>query len=130
MPGPRRSWAGGRASPPHTRGSRTRSPPSAGGEYPARSVTRAELDSKHLAELHARAAELGIPGYRKLRREELIAELLARDGGETVADGAEAEEPEAEGSPEAEVEGGEKAEGEEPPAEKKRGREEAVGEPV
>src|SRR5712691_9708419 len=111
MPGPRRSWAGGRASPPHTRGSRTRSPPSAGGEYPARSVTRAELDSKHLAELHARAAQLGIPGYRKLRRDELIAELLDRDGGETGPEQAEVEEAEAERPPEAEVEGDEDTEG-------------------
>jgi transcription termination factor Rho len=93
-------------------------------------VTRAELDPKHLAELHVRAAALGIPGYRKLRREELIAELLDRDGGETVAEEAEAEEAEAERPPEAEVGGGEDAEGEEPPAEKKRGREEAAGEPA
>jgi len=34
-----------------------------------------ELNDLHLAELHERAAEAGIPGYRKLRREELIEAL-------------------------------------------------------
>jgi transcription termination factor Rho len=39
-------------------------------------MTKAELESKHLAELHSLAADAGIPGYRMLRREELIAKLL------------------------------------------------------
>ena len=41
------------------------------------------LDEAHLAELHARASELGVPAYRLLRREELIAviELRERRGG-------------------------------------------------
>lgn len=43
-------------------------------------MTKAELESKHLAELHALAAEAGVPRYRMLRREELV-EALA-DGGE------------------------------------------------
>lgn len=34
-----------------------------------------DLSKLHLADLHERAAERGIPGYRKLRREELIERL-------------------------------------------------------
>jgi hypothetical protein len=40
-------------------------------------MTKTELESKHLAELHALAAEAGIPGYRMLGREELIEKLTA-----------------------------------------------------
>lgn len=39
-------------------------------------MNRAELESKHIAELHALAAEAGVSGYRMLRREELIEKLL------------------------------------------------------
>ena len=38
-------------------------------------MTNTELESKHLAELHALAADAGVPGYRMLRREELIEKL-------------------------------------------------------
>lgn len=38
-------------------------------------MTKAELESKHLAELHALAAEAGVPSYRMLRREELVEKL-------------------------------------------------------
>jgi hypothetical protein len=43
-------------------------------------MTKAELESKHLAELHTLAAEAGVPSYRMLRREELI-EKLSGGGG-------------------------------------------------
>jgi transcription termination factor Rho len=39
-----------------------------------------ELADRHLADLHALAAELGVPGFRLLRRPELIAEIEAREG--------------------------------------------------
>ncbi len=39
-------------------------------------MTKAELESKHLSDLHALAAEAGVPGYRMLRRAELIEKLL------------------------------------------------------
>ncbi len=39
-------------------------------------VTKAELESKHLAELHALAADAGVPRYRMLPRTELIEKLL------------------------------------------------------
>jgi hypothetical protein len=35
-------------------------------------MTKTELESKHIAELHALAAEAEVPRYRMLRREELI----------------------------------------------------------
>lgn len=38
-------------------------------------MTKAELESKHLAELHALAAEAGVPRYRMLPRAELIEAL-------------------------------------------------------
>jgi transcription termination factor Rho len=38
-----------------------------------------KLEELHLADLHKRAADLGIPGYRLLRREQLIAEVGGRD---------------------------------------------------
>jgi len=42
-------------------------------------MTKAELESKHLAELHTLAAEAAVPGYRMLPRAELIERLA---GGE------------------------------------------------
>lgn len=42
------------------------------------------LRNEHLARLHARAAELGIPRYRLLPREQLIEEIAARGGGEAA----------------------------------------------
>ncbi len=44
-------------------------------------MTKTELESKHLSELHSLAAEAGVPRYRMLRREELIEKLLDGDGG-------------------------------------------------
>jgi hypothetical protein len=40
-------------------------------------MTKAELEPKHLAELHALAAERGLPRYRMLPRAELIEKLAA-----------------------------------------------------
>ncbi len=47
-------------------------------------MTKTELESKHIAELHALAAQAGVPKYRMLRREELIEKLAdgESDGGE------------------------------------------------
>jgi len=57
--------------------------------YPAAAMAE-RLQDLHLADLHARAAELGVPRYRMLRRKELVAEITERDGGA----GAEMEEEE------------------------------------
>ena len=45
-------------------------------------MSKAELERKHLADLHALAAAAGVPRYRMLRREELVEELLVRGNGE------------------------------------------------
>ena len=45
-------------------------------------LDRAELERSPLADLHAIASELGIEGYRKLRRDELIDSLLRQSGGD------------------------------------------------
>jgi Rho termination factor-like protein len=45
-------------------------------------MNKAELESKHLAELHELAAKANVPRYRMLRRAELI-EKLADGGGDT-----------------------------------------------
>jgi len=42
-------------------------------------MTKSELESKPLAELHALAAEADVPRYRMLRREELIEKLAGGD---------------------------------------------------
>jgi hypothetical protein len=44
-------------------------------------MNKAELESKHLAELHALAAEAGVERYRMLPRNELVAKLADGDGG-------------------------------------------------
>ena len=48
-------------------------------------LDRAELERSPLADLHAIASELGIEGFRALRRGELIDALLAQGGGEAPA---------------------------------------------
>jgi transcription termination factor Rho len=48
-------------------------------------MAEADLADKHLAELHALAAEAGVPGYRLLRREELV-ERLADAGIESASE--------------------------------------------
>jgi hypothetical protein len=50
-------------------------------------MTKTELESKHLSELHALAAEAGIDRYRMLPRAELIDRLAGGEGGEAAAGG-------------------------------------------
>ncbi|HET7574456.1 MAG TPA: hypothetical protein VFJ99_05015 [Solirubrobacterales bacterium] len=47
-------------------------------------MTKAELESKHLSDLHLLASEAGVPKYRMLSRAELI-ERLAEGGGDADA---------------------------------------------
>src|SRR4051812_27912700 len=49
-------------------------------------LDRKELEESPLSDLHTIASELGIEGYRRLRREELI-DALAGDGGTKGAGG-------------------------------------------
>jgi transcription termination factor Rho len=44
-------------------------------------MTKAELENKHLGELHSLAAEAGVERYRMLPRAELIAKLAGGDSG-------------------------------------------------
>ena len=48
-------------------------------------LDRSALEDSPLADLHAIASELGIDGFRRLRKEELIDAILARQGGEATA---------------------------------------------
>ncbi len=50
-------------------------------------MTKAELESKHLSDLHALAAEAGVERYRMLTRGELIAKLSDGDRGGGGGDG-------------------------------------------
>ena len=45
-------------------------------------LQRRELEDSPLADLHAIASELGIEGYRALRREDLVGAILTAQGGE------------------------------------------------
>ncbi len=50
-----------------------------------------KLAALHLADLHARAAELGVPRFRLLRREDLAREIETRGGGEGAGGEAQRE---------------------------------------
>src|SRR4051812_38333387 len=52
-------------------------------------LDRKELEQSPLADLHAIASELGIEGYRRLRREELIDALLAGGNGADPEEGGD-----------------------------------------
>src|SRR5690606_13002998 len=63
------------------------SPPTNPSEGDRMSVlTREALEASPLADLHAIAAELGLDGYRLLRKPELIDRILERQGGEEAAE--------------------------------------------
>src|SRR3954447_20536812 len=56
-----------------------------------------ELQASPLADLHALAAELGLESFRRLRKEELIKQIVVAQGGEMPAasdDDDGADEPE------------------------------------
>jgi hypothetical protein len=55
-------------------------------------MNKTELESKHISDLHALAAEADVLRYRMLSREELIAKLSEGDGGSN-AGSREAEKP-------------------------------------
>jgi transcription termination factor Rho len=57
-------------------------------------LERSALEDSPLADLHAIASELGVDGFRRLRREALIESILDRQGGAPGAAPAEEAEPE------------------------------------
>src|SRR5215211_2256707 len=58
-------------------------------------LDRSELEQSPLADLHLLANELGVDGFRRLRREELIDAIVSRQSGDDVgaAEPAEPAEP-------------------------------------
>ena len=62
-------------------------------------LDRSELEQSPLADLHVLANELGVDGFRRLRKEELIDAIVARQSGDEPA-----AEPEVEPEPEVVVE--------------------------
>ncbi len=56
-------------------------------------MERSELEASPLADLHAIADQVGLDGFRRLRKAELIEAILERTGGETGKTGGLAEEP-------------------------------------
>jgi transcription termination factor Rho len=68
-------------------------------------MAESSLPDKHLSELHAEAARLGVPKYRMLRRERLVEAIAERGGGEQAPE----EEPEPEEPDEEPEPSGEKA---------------------
>jgi transcription termination factor Rho len=57
-------------------------------------IQRKELEASPLADLHAIASELGLEGFRRMRRPDLIAAILEAQGGEGAPAVAEGEERE------------------------------------
>jgi transcription termination factor Rho len=59
-------------------------------------ISRSALESSSLADLHEIASELALDGYRRLRKADLVAAIIERQGGEAgeepeaIANGAEA----------------------------------------
>src|SRR3954465_13279786 len=83
-------------------------------------LDRSALEASPLADLHAIASELGIDGFRRLRREALIDAVLERQGGGGEAQPESAPEVEAAaGETGGEAESGEEAE---TPARRRRRR--------
>jgi transcription termination factor Rho len=95
-------------------------------------VSKAELERKHLADLHALAAEAGVPRFRTLRREELVEELLVRGDRGNGGDEREAETADEEERPRRRRRrGGSRTRTRERRAEEsEEGEEEPAGEPV
>jgi len=50
-------------------------------------LSRSALESSPLADLHAIASELGIDGFRRLRKAELVDRIVAHQGGDGEAEG-------------------------------------------
>jgi transcription termination factor Rho len=63
-------------------------------------ISRSALESSSLADLHEIASELGLDGYRRLRKADLIGAIIERQGGDVDA-GADAAPEEGEAAAEA-----------------------------
>jgi transcription termination factor Rho len=56
-------------------------------------LSRSALESSPLADLHEIALELGLDGFRRLRKADLVDAILERQGGEPEADAEPDAEP-------------------------------------
>src|SRR4051812_4751086 len=84
-------------------------------------LPRSALEESPLADLHVLAAELGIDGYRRLRKAELIDRIVgAQDGDDVAEDGVTDEDAGADADADAEADEPQ-ADAEERPA-RRRGR--------
>src|SRR3954447_5571684 len=84
-------------------------------------LDRSALEQSPLADLHLLANELGVDGFRRLRKPELVDAILARQGGEEQAAAPEAE-VEADVGVEVEVEVERDSESADEPRRSRRGR--------
>src|SRR5438067_11953674 len=83
-----------------------------------------ELEASPLADLHAIAAELGLEGFRRLRKDDLIKQIVAAQGGAPASgEAAEAETTEPE-EPDADADADREAVHEADPAQAAPAREE------
>lgn len=58
-------------------------------------ITRSALEASPLADLHAIASELGVDGYRRLRKADLVEKIIEVQGGDGAEADAAAAEPDA-----------------------------------
>src|SRR4051812_1505229 len=63
-----------------------------------------ELQASPLADLHALAAELGLEGFRRLRKDQLIEQIVSAQGGELPSVDDEPAVPDVDVAPEPEAE--------------------------
>lgn len=94
-------------------------------------MTKSELESKHIAELHALAAEAGVPRYRMLPREELVEKLAGTTPAKAEKKAERGERPQRERPPRRRRErpSGERSQRERPPKERPA-KEDVAPEPI
>jgi transcription termination factor Rho len=66
-------------------------------------LDRSDLEASPLADLHVIASELGLDGFRRLRKAQLIDAIVERQGGEAAGDATEADDAGADAEPEADT---------------------------
>ena len=56
----------------------------------SRTTTRSDLEGKRLPELHEMAQSMGVSGYQRLRKGDLIEAIITKSGGDGHVDGGAA----------------------------------------
>jgi transcription termination factor Rho len=75
-------------------------------------LDRSDLEASPLADLHVIASELGLDGFRRLRKAQLIDAIVERQGGEAAGDATETDDAVADAEPEADTDTDAEAEAE------------------